>query len=170
MTNDIRIPFGACDITYGDVILPTMADEAVFQAIPSYSPLYGGAGNTIQKYILESYEVTFTVLINHESYETLKLHSPTLKNHVNGLYDNASDVDMTGKRLVIHPQGNGDSKEFDLCIWDAYVSPETGFTRTFKKEADTFEIKFVGKPTNLIDDGNSYFFIGDWEQAGVINE
>ncbi|WP_339227840.1 hypothetical protein NSQ77_20000 [Oceanobacillus sp. FSL K6-2867] len=169
MTNEIRIPFGACDVTYDGITLPTIADEAIFQAIPTYSPVYGGAGNTIQKYILESYEVTFTVLINHESYETLKLHSPILKNHVNGLYDDASNVDMTGKRLVVHPHGT-DSKEFDLCIWEAYISPENGFTRTFKKEADTFEIRFVGKPSNFLADINSYFFIGDWSKVGVINE
>jgi len=169
MINDIKIPFGLCSITYDGVRLPSMADEGVFSAVPTYMKMFGGALNSTQDYILESYEVTFTVSINHESYESLKLHMQTLQSHEHGLYDNPSNVNTKGKRLVIHPYGS-DSKEFDICIWEAYISPETGFNRTFKKEADAFEITFIGKPAKNHTDNklmNSYFFIGDWEKAGA---
>jgi len=162
--NELNIPFGLCEITYDGKKLPSMADEAVFSAVPKYMPLYGGTGNTVKKFILEEYQVAFTVVIDSVSYETLKIISPTLKQHEHGLYDEASNVDTTGKRLIIHPYDAGDSKEFDLCIWSAFVSPETGFTRTFKKESDKFEITFIGKPTQL-GDTQSYFFIGDWEEV-----
>ncbi|MBS4207446.1 hypothetical protein [Bacillus sp. FJAT-50079] len=165
--NSINIPFGLCEITYDDIKLPAMASDGVFSAIPTYKPMFGGALAETQRYILESYEVTFTVSIEHQSYETLKMHMQTLKDHQHGLYDDASNVNMEGKRLIVHPKGT-DSKEYDLCILEAYISPEEGFKRTFKKEKDMFEITFIGKMAKNHVDGsliNSYFFIGDWEEA-----
>lgn len=163
---DIKIPFGLCSITYGDEKLPAMADEGVFSAIPTYVPMHGGALNSVQGYILESYDVRFTVSINSESYEALKLHMQTLQSHEHGLYDNPSKVSMEGKQLIIHPYAVED-RELDICIWNAYISPETGFNRTFKKEVDQFEITFIGKPVKNGKLKNSYFFIGDWLEAGV---
>lgn len=78
---------------------------------------------------------------------------------------------MEGKQLIIHPYASNDSKEFDICMWNAYISPETPFSRTFKKEADSFEITFIGKSVKAHTDtmlANSYFFIGDWEDAGDV--
>lgn len=83
----INIPFGLCSITYDDVKLPAMADEGLFTAIPSYRKMFGGALNSTQGYILESYDVRFTVRVNDESYSALKLHMQTLRSHEHGLYD-----------------------------------------------------------------------------------
>ncbi|WP_416147896.1 hypothetical protein ACM26V_16835 [Salipaludibacillus sp. HK11] len=162
--NELNIPFGLCSITYGDMQLPFIADEAVFTAIPIYQNMFGGVLNATQNYILIDYQVSFTVSIDSESYNTLKLHMPTLQKHKHGLYDSASNVDMTGKQLVIHPKIN-DTRDYDICIWEAYISPKTEFKRTFKKDADKFEITFKGKRVNDHNDPNlieSYFFIGDW--------
>lgn len=168
MTGEIRIPFGLCEITYDSVRLPSMADEGIFSATPSYIKMFGGALNSTQGYILENYEVKFTVPICAENYDYLKLHMPTLQNHEHGLFDNPSKLNIEGKKLIIHPMGV-DNKEYDICIWNAYISPETAFNRIFKKEVDEFEVTFIGKPIGGNFDSklkNSYFFIGDWEKAG----
>ncbi|WP_391115990.1 hypothetical protein [Psychrobacillus sp. L3] len=168
--NEIKIPFGLCEITYDDMKLPAMADEGVFSAIPTYTKMFGGALNDVNGYILESYEVTFKVSVNDESYETLKLMQ-TLETHEDGLYDDPSNFDIEGKRLIIHPFDAVD-KEFDICIWNAYISPETGFKRTYKKETDEFEIVFIGtrvKNKSNPHMNNTYFFIGDWEKVGGYN-
>lgn len=171
MKNEIRIPFGLCEITYDGVRLPAMADEGIFSAVPTYKKILGGALGSVQGYILESYDVTFTVSVNDESYDTLKMMH-RLKEHEHGLYDDPSHVDISGKQLIIHPFG-AKSKEFDICIWNAFISPETGFNRTFKKEVDGFEIVFIGKAEEQIFDDKlkkSYFFIGDWEKAAEVGE
>lgn len=164
--SEIKIPFGLCSITYDGVKLPSLADEATFSAVPTYTKLFAGALNNEHRYILESYEVTLTVRVNDESYKTLKLMN--MKSHENGMYDSMSNVDTSGKKLVIHPEGT-DSKDFDICIWKAYISPETGFNRIYKKEVDEFEVVFIGKMITHHTDSqlnNSYFFIGDWEKVG----
>lgn len=168
LNNDINIPFGLCEITYDGSKLPMMADEGIFSAIPIYQKLFGGALNSEVNYLLQSYQVSFTVTINEESYNSLKLHMPSLESHEHGLYDNPSNVNTKGKKLIIHPYG-ADSREFDICIWNAYISPDTEFNRTFKKESDGFEVTFVGKPVKQHTDKNlenSYFFIGDWSKVG----
>lgn len=167
--SELKIPFGLCEITYDGVKLPAMASEGIFSAVPTYMKMFGGALNNTRGYMLESYDVTFTVSINDESYNSLKLHMQTLQSHEHGLFDNPSKVNMKGNNLVIHPYGNGNSKEFDICIWDAYISPEVEFNRTFKKEVDEFQVIFIGKSVESHTDSklvNSYFFIGDWSEAG----
>lgn len=169
LMSNIHVPFGLCEIIYDGVKLPSMADEGIFSAKPTYRTLFSGRGNATKSYMLESYDVTFTVPLDDESYNTLQMLS-TLQQHNDGFYDNSSKVDTEGKRLVIHPHGV-DGREFDICIWNAYISPETGFDRIYKKEVDSFEVKFIGQPSYHADSklNNSYFFIGDWMKAGGLN-
>lgn len=164
-----NIPYGLCDITYDGVRMPLMGSDAVFNAIPKYIPLYGGYMNTTQGYILEEYQVSFTVSFSSQSYETLKLHFQQLQDHKHGMYDNPTKVNMQGRKLVVHPKAAKNSKEFDLCIWEAYLDPENGFDRIFDKNADSFRVKFIGKPVKQSKDRDivhSYFFIGDHEKVG----
>lgn len=168
--NEIKIPFGLCEITYGGKELSIQADGANFEAIPTYEVVNGGALNTYTKYFLTEYDVRFTAYLQSQDYESLMFHYPNLKQHEHGLYDDASNVDTTGNRLIVHPQGE-DSKEYDLCIWDAYISPEEGFSRTYGKEADKFQVTIIGKPVKDVEGlNNSYFFIGDWSKiVGDVN-
>jgi hypothetical protein len=170
MNEPINIPFGLCQITYNDVILSAMGSEGTFYAIPKYQVLSSGVMGSKKNYILEEYYVGFEVSLEHESYETLKLHMPTLQNHKNGLYDSPNKVNTKGKRLVIHPYSAGASKDFDLCIWDAYIDPESVFKRTFDKQSDKFNVRFIANCVDKHIDPNlikSYFFMGDWSKVGV---
>lgn len=168
--NELRIPFGLCDVIFDGVSLTNLADKAVFQAIPSYKKLHGGKGNTIKRYLLEDYKVSMTLSLTNESYETFKLTSPSLKDFSNGLYDNPSKVDISGKVLTIHPRFVGNIKDYDITLFSAIVDPEQSFVRTYDKNLDKFEIKFIGQPAKDINNEgfNSYFYIGDAEKAGVI--
>jgi hypothetical protein len=167
--DNIKIPYGLCEITYGDKKLSIQADGAVFEAIPTYEVMNGGALNTYTKYFLTEYDVRFTAYLQSEDYESLMLHYPNLKQHKYGLYDDASNVDTTGSRLIVHPK-NLASLDYDLCIWDAYISPENGFTRNYNKETDKFEVAFVGKPVKDMGElDKSYFFIGNWSEVGDVD-
>ena len=163
MLMPINIPFGLCQITYGDINLPIQADEAIFEAIPTYKKIRGGVLGKSVQYLLADYDVTFDVSFNKENYDILKLHYPVLNDLNDGLVDNPNRVDTTGKRLVIHPLGT-DSKEYDLTIFKAYIEPMT-FRREYKKETDKFNVKFVGKPVVFNRKlEHSYFYIGDSSQ------
>ncbi|WP_286231315.1 hypothetical protein [Neobacillus mesonae] len=170
MIEPLNIPFGLCKITYGGTVLPSIGSAGEFKAIPKYEVPTSGALNHKKHYILTEYNVIFEVSLENESYETLKLHMPTLQSHEYGLFDSPSNVNTTGKRLIIHPYTAGESKEFDLCIWDAYLDPETEFNRKYDKVTNKFNVRFIANRfENSVDTrlANSYFFIGDWSKVGV---
>jgi hypothetical protein len=168
--NDFNLSFGLCEITYGDVILPSLGDQGVFSAIPKYLKLNGGKNNVIQKYLLQEYEVSFEVMFDKEAIEMMQYYMPTLQSYKNGFYDSANNVAMDSKQLIIHPYLANTSKQYDICIWNAIIDPETGFQRTYGKEINKYKVKFIGNPVkNNADLVNSYFYIGDWSQVGVNN-
>lgn len=172
MIEPLNIPYGLCKITFGDTILPAMGSEGIFQATPKYRILNGGAVGNKKNYLLEDYRVSFEVSLEHESYQTLKMHMQTLQEHEHGLFDAPHKVNTNGKILIIHPHAAGESQAFDLCIWDAYLDPETEFKRTFDKEVDKFNVRFIGNRVERHNDYklvNSYFFIGDWSKVGAVN-
>jgi hypothetical protein len=173
MTNhklgDFNLSVGLCEVTFGNTILPSMGSEGTFQAIPTYSKVYGGR-NQIKKYLLEKFDVSFEVSFDKESIEMMKIYMPTLISYENGLYDNPQNVSLSKNQLVIHPYTANTSKQYDICIWNAYIDPETGFQRVYGKETNKYKVKFIGKAvkshtdTNIVD---SYFYIGDWSKVGV---
>lgn len=166
--NDFNIPVGMCEITYGDIILPSIGSEGVFQATPKYKKAFGGRLNSTQKYLLEDYDVSFEVSFEQESIEMLTFYMPTLQMHENGMYDNPQNVNMSGKQLIIHPYLANGSKQYDICIWNAYIDPETSFQRVFSKETNKYKVRFIGKIADYRGGiVNSYFYIGDWSKVGV---
>jgi hypothetical protein len=173
MTNfklsELNIPIGLCEITYGDIVLPSMGSEGTFQSIPKYKQMTGGGLNEIQGYLLEQYEVSFEVSFQHEVLEMFNFYLPTLQSYQNGYYDSPNKVNMSTNKLVIHPYGK-DNNDYDICIWNAFIDPETGFKRTFAKEADKFNVRFIGRSVKTHADSNivnSYFYIGDWSKVGA---
>lgn len=167
--NDIRIPYGLCDITYGDKQLKFFADKASFRAIPKYEKVNGGFLNEITQYYLVDYEVSLSVVLESEDYETLMMHYPSLVSDGIGLFDNPSNVNTDGQLLTIHSRGET-SRDYDINILNAYISPENGFKRVFGKEKDKFEIIFIGKPSQHFQLKNSFFYIGDLAQkVGDLN-
>lgn len=160
---DLNIPFGLCQLTYGEDVLPGMGSEGIFSAIPTYKKLFGGAVNTTQKYILQDFKVSFEVSFNHYDYDMLKMYMPTLQSdsRARGLYDSSQSVSMTTKPLIIHPYEAGESREYDINIFAAYIDPETEFKRTFGKQIDKFTVKFIGTPYENPEFDNFYFLIGD---------
>lgn len=165
--NDIRIPVGLCDVTYNDVTYQSLASEAVFEVAPSYQTVKVGALGKM--YLLEDYEVSLTIALTEESYNTLKLSNPALKDYKGGLYDNPALVNQQGKRLIIHPVNAGNSKEYDITIFNAIIDPENGFTRTYQKGVDMINVRFIGQPGKSINENvfQSFYFIGDTAEAGV---
>jgi len=164
---DIRIPIGLCDVTYDGVTHTNLADEAMFEAKPTYQTLKGGQFN--KHYILEDYRVSFELYLSEESYDTLKLANPSLKEYNGGLYDNPSNVNQNGKQLVIHPSEAGESKDYDITIFSAIIDPKQPYSKTYKKGLDMVKVRFLGQPDKNIN-GNefkSYYFIGDTVEAGV---
>jgi hypothetical protein len=170
MTNykllDLNLPFGLCEITYGDITLPSMGSEGTFSAIPKYQKVIGGRMNSETNYLLEEYNVSFEVSFEQESVELLQLYMPSLQSEGNGLYDNPNKVNIDTRRLVIHPY-TANGKETDICIWNAYIDPETGFQKIFGKDTNKYKVKFIGKPNKGGNVVNSYFYIGDWSKVGV---
>jgi hypothetical protein len=187
--NDMNLSIGLCEITYGDIILPSMGSEGKFQAIPKYRKMFGGKLNSTQRYLLEQYDVSFEVEFDMEAIEVMKFYMPTLQNHQtinesydtgdpdfgiintynDGYYDNPQNVDMSKNRLVIHPYTANSSKQYDICIWRAYIDPETGFQRVYGKETNKYKVKFIGTVVDNHADPNiinSYFYIGDWSKVG----
>jgi hypothetical protein len=168
---DFNIPFGLCEITYGDIILPSMGSEGFFQAIPKYQKIIGGKFNNTKGYLFEQYDVSFEVSFEQESIELLQLYMPSLQSDGNGLYDSPGKVNMDTKKLVIHPY-SVIGKETDICIWNAIIDPETGFQKVYGKETNKYKVKFIGNPVKNHSDANivnSYFYIGDWSKVGVTN-
>ncbi|EJL1640140.1 Uncharacterised protein [Mycobacteroides abscessus subsp. abscessus] len=177
MTNhrlkDIVIPFGLCTINYGQDTLPTMASGGEFKAIPTYKKLTGGKLNSPQDYLLQDYKVSFEVAFHHVDLDMYRYYMQTLQlnkdpfNEYDGLYDSPHLVNMDTKPLIIHPYEAGESKSSDFCIWNAYIDPETEFSRIYDKETNKFVVKFLGKPLETTKLANSYFYIGDWSKVGV---
>ncbi|UNC92712.1 hypothetical protein [Candidatus Contubernalis alkaliaceticus] len=165
---EIRIPIGLCKLIYGTQTLNNLADRAVFQAIPKYKQLFGGKGNTTQKYLLEKYDVSMIVSLTEENYDTLKLSIPYLETYEQGFYDNPNNPNMEGKPLIIHPSEAGETKEYDIVILDAILNPEKPFVRTYDKRVDKINVHFLGRPV-MRNDKLSYFFIGDWDSSGVLD-
>lgn len=166
----IKLPFGLCDVTYGDTNLTTLqADAAVFEATPHYKKMYGGKMEPF--YLLQSYDVSFTLSLAEESYQNLTLAMPQLQAYSKGGYfDNPSRVDTSGMPLIIHPKVHGDDRYFDIVILRAIPDPENPFTKTYGKQADKYNVKFIGLPSKQVNDEkySSYFYIGDWQASGVI--
>lgn len=165
MSNNIR--FGFCDVTYNGITYNNLADKAVFQAIPTYTKMFGGSPKKTY-YLLEEYTVSLTLSLNFESYETLKLSFPAFKDYQNGMYDAPNKVNEEGTLLTIHPRSYGSNKNFDITMFLAIVDPEMGFNRTFDKSLDKINVRFLGQPSKKINEDNTYFFIGDAMKAGVI--
>jgi hypothetical protein len=175
MTNyklmNFNIPFGLCEITFGDITLPSMGSEGTFSAIPKYKKIFGGRLNSETKYLLEQYDVTFEVSFEQESIELLQLYMPSLRSDENGLYDKPSSLNLETNKLVIHPY-TATNKETDICIWNAYIDPETGFQKKYGKDTNKYKVKFIGKIVKTHTDSNiinSFFYIGDWSKVGVPN-
>lgn len=170
---NIHLPIGLCEITYDNIKLPNQGSEAVFSAIPTYIKLYGDQHNQVKGYLLEQYEVSFEVAIDKETYDVLKLAIPTVQEHEHGLYDQPSKVNMEGKQLIVHPYSAGESKEYDICIWNAIIDPEVEFRRVYDKMMNPILLRFIGKPVKHHRDkklNNSYFFVGDWSKVGENSE
>jgi hypothetical protein len=169
--NDFIISIGLCEITYGDSILPSLGDQGVFKALPTYDVVSGGKFNTTQEYFLKKYDVSFEVSFDQEALEMMPFYMPTLINDEanNGYYDNPQKVSMSSNKLIIHPYLAKNSKQFDICIWDAFIDPETGIQRVYGKDTNKYKVRFIGKP--VIEHTNpkfvdSYFYIGDWSKVG----
>lgn len=177
--DDVRIPIGNCEISYNGMKLNRFADSAKFEAIPKYKVTSGGALQGERLYILEEYNVSVIVSLAYESYDTLKMAMPLLKEYHDGLLQSnhsASTMFENGRArkdipLIIHPIDAGDSKEFDICIFRAIIDPENKYTRTYDiRKQDKIDVKFIGLPARQYKDeiNKSYFYIGDWEKAGVL--
>lgn len=162
----IRLPYGLCKVTYDGEQLEYLADKVVFEARPKYQTLKVGKGE--KRFLLEDYEVSLTMSLSNEQYETLKLANPSLQDHEHGMYDNPSAVNKKGKKLTIHPYEAGESKEFDLTIFSAIVDPKQPYIRTYDKKMDKVRIRFLGQPARQMSDSKfkSYYFIGDVEKVG----
>jgi hypothetical protein len=171
-TEPIRWVYGLCDVTWNthNFNQYKLSGEVTFNAIPKYQKIFGGKGNTVKGYLLESYDVNLSLSIDSETYNTLKLAIPHFDETVNGFYDNPSNVNMVGSPLVVHPYRSGVSKEYDITILSAYLDPEQPYERVYDKRKSTIELKFIGQPVER-DYGQiqSYFFIGDWEAEGILN-
>ncbi|MEC1786085.1 hypothetical protein [Schinkia azotoformans] len=163
--SELRIPIGFCEITYDSKVLRFFADECEFKAIPKYKKMYSGFDEV--GYILEEYDVSLTVPLVEETYETLKMAIYNFDHELNGFYDNPTQVNSEGKPLIIHPIDIGATKEYDIVILNAFIDPEMGFNRVFKKEQDSISIRFKGK-SKKINDKLHWFYIGDWSASGVI--
>lgn len=167
----IRLPFGLCDITYGDMQMSTLADAVTFEAVPIYTKLYGGQGEKF--FMFGDYEVSLNVYLAEESLQNLTLAIPHLQPYANGgFYDNPLKVDRTGKPLIIHPRIHGEDREFDLVIMRAIVDPENPFQKVYGKDADKYHVRFIGLPSKQLDDESkykSYFYFGDWQASGVLS-
>jgi hypothetical protein len=169
MSEEIRIPYGQCEITYGDTKLKYLAEAVEFNAVPEYEKYSYGQFQIA--YLLKNYTVTLDLELQEETYENMKLSFAGFKeDELGGMYDDPSNVDTTGKLLTIHPLESGNSKEFDLTIFRAIVDPEHTYKRVYGKEKDTISVRFIGLPTKPFGDGHfkSAFYIGDAEKAGVI--
>ncbi|MEB1806598.1 MAG: hypothetical protein LPK26_04695 [Bacillaceae bacterium] len=167
--DDIRLPIGLCEITYDGVKLSNLADKVVFEAIPKYQKLR--AGKMVKRYLLEDYNVSLTMSISNETYQTMKLANPALKDHEHGLYDNPSGVQRQGKQITIHPYHAGDSKEYDITIFSAIPDPEQPYVRTYDKKQDKVNIRFIGQPSKSFEGEDlfkSFYFIGDYESVEVM--
>jgi hypothetical protein len=167
--SDIHIPIGLCSIKFGNDSINYLADKAEFNAIPTYKKLKKGQFENC--YLLEDYSVTFSIFLSEESYKNIQLSSPFLQKASNGLYDNPNKVNLKGLPVIIHPLDSGDSKEYDIVIFNAIVDPENPYTRIYDKGMDRLNVKFIGLPGKSFNNQifKSYFYIGDWEQAGVLN-
>ncbi len=163
--NDIRIPLGLCEVSYDGQQIKYLADKVVFEAKPKYQTMQAGQG---KGYILEDYEVSLTMSVSNELYETMKLANPSLIDHAHGMFDNPTEVNKKGKQLTIHPYEAGDSKKYDITIFSAIVDPKQPYIRAFDKKMDKVKIRFLGQPSKQMSDSKfkSYYFIGDVEKVG----
>lgn len=176
----INIDMGLCEIRYGDTIFPSMASDGVFQVIPKYKIVKGGIYNEIQGYLLEEYEVSFEASFNHDVREMMQFYLPQMKDHnpeeapyvTHGLLDDPSKIKINPQQLIIHPY-KATNRESDICIWNAFIDPETSYKKVFGKEVNKFNVRFIGKRIlNHIDSSmiGSYFYMGDWMQVSMITE
>lgn len=168
MNDNIFLPIGLCDIKYGNQTI-FQGSDATFSAVPKYAIASYGHGLSDKRYFLGSYTVSFEVSVERETYETLCFSIPNIKKHEHGFFDNPSKVDTQGKRLVIHPYHAGENREYDICIWEAYIDPEMEVRRVFGKRVNSMPIRFLAKRVKEHKDRHitdSYFFIGDWSKVG----
>lgn len=167
--NDIHIPIGLCQITYGGAEIKYLAEKADFNAIPTYVKVYKGFHEP--SYLLSDYKVSFSISLAEENYKNIQLSAPFLQSDGTGFYDNPGKVNGKGLPLIIHPYDSGDSKEYDILIFNAIPDPENPYKRTYDKTQDSISVSFIGLPSRKFSDNQfkSYFYIGDWEKAGVLN-
>ncbi|WP_404403803.1 hypothetical protein [Jeotgalibacillus malaysiensis] len=164
---DMYIPFGLCDITFGQQQLKAIGSEGIFSSVSKFEELRGGQGNEIVNFIESNNEVKFTISLTDASKESLKLYMSNLTDYKGGLLDTGFNG-LNSAPLIIHPRDAGESKEYDICIFNAYISPKTPFERIYDKSTVPFNIEFVARKTN-IENFKSKFFIGDWSELGVMN-
>lgn len=167
--DDINLLNAIIDEYKNLIELKYFANTVQFNAIPTYKKYSYGKMQT--GYLLEKYDVYVDIELEEETYQNMQFAYQGFKKDTQGnLYDDPSKIDMTGKLLTIHPLKSGDSKEFDLNIFNVIVDPENPYKRVYGKEKDTIKIRFLGQKGKKIDnnDFSSYFYIGDAQTAGVI--
>lgn len=166
----MSLSIGICDITIDGNTYYNLGSDAIFTAQPTYETYR--YGKMKKGYILLDYFVALDFTLSHENYDILKMALPALRDFESGLYDNPSNINYEyGKQVIIHPVDLGESKEYDITLFNAIPDPEQEFEKIYGKGVNPISIRLLALPTKKFEDNefNSYFFIGDAEKAGVIN-